>query len=473
MLRLAAALLCISAPVLTGAEPAAAWDGLKSHAAPRPLAADAKTEDWPRFLGPANAPVSGETRILQEFPPAGPTLLWECRRGSGYAAPAIAAGRLVHFHNLNGRETIECLEPETGKRFWSHSYPIEYTDDFGYGDGPRAGPVISGESVITFGVTSRLTCLDLMTGKVRWERDCQEVDGVPKYFFGSGAAPLVKDGLVICHLGGAENLCVAAFALTDGTLKWKTVHEWGQSYASPIPATLHGKERVLVFAGGKSKPSTGGLLNIDPATGTADGTFFWRASRYPSVNASSPVLCGGNRVFISQSYVDRESDCNGGVMLEVAADGTLKPLWKNAELGCHWMTPVHADGQLYAFTGEKDRQCPLVCHDVATGKRLWTHRFEWEHDAGDRKIPMGLMRASLLRVGDRYLCQGEWGTLAWLRLTAEKPEMLSRCQPFMAEQTWTLPCLSRGLLYVCQNDTDRLNGQAPRLLCYDLRASAP
>ena len=30
--------------------------------------------------------------------------------------------------------------------------------------------------------------------------------------------------------------------------------EWGPSYASPIPATMHGKRRVFVFAGGESEP---------------------------------------------------------------------------------------------------------------------------------------------------------------------------------------------------------------------------
>ena len=83
---------------------------------------------------------------------------------------------------------------------------------------------------------------------------------------------------------------------------------------------------------------------------------------------------------------------------------------------------------------------------------------------------MGLFRGSLLRVDGRFLCLGEWGTLCWLNLSPESASVSSHCQPFVATQSWTLPALSHGLLYVSQNEPDRLNGKPARLLCFDLRA---
>ena len=164
---------------LTGALPAvhaaaAAWEALKFHKTPAPLAADAKTEDWPRFLGPHDAPVSRETQIRQDVPESGPPLIWECAKGSGYACPVVAGGKLVLFHRVKGKETLDCLDPETGKRFWSYAYPVEYTDDFGYSDGPRAAPVMTGGRVFSFGITSQLKCVDLTTGTVVWEVDCEK-----------------------------------------------------------------------------------------------------------------------------------------------------------------------------------------------------------------------------------------------------------------------------------------------------------
>ena len=474
VMRLLSRLLpCAFAAALSAAEaPApASWPGLVFHKAPAPRAAGAVDTDWPRFLGPLDTPVSPETKLRADLPPEGLPIVWECPRGESYACPAIVGDHLVHFHNLSGRETIDCLDTTTGRRRWSHAYPIDYHDDFGYGSGPRAGPVIADGKVVTFGVTSRLRCLDLATGRVLWEHDCQEKFKVPKYFFGSGASPLVRDGRVIVNLGGDEERCVCAFDLATGALRWTTKHEWGQSYASPIAATLHGRPRVLVFAGGKSDPATGGLLSIDPADGKADTPFFWRARRYPSVNAATPVLCGPDKIFISQAYVDRDSPCNGGVLLEARPDGSFAPLWKSPDFGCHWTTPVHHDGHLYGFSGEKDRQCRLVCHDAATGALKWSEQFSWPVKGTDgQEIPVGLFRGSLLRVDGRFLCLGEWGTLCWLDLTPAGAKVLAHCQLFTATQSWTLPALSRGLLFVCQNEPDRLTGKPARLLCFDLRA---
>ena len=56
---------------------------------------------------------------------------------------------------------------------------------------------------------------------------------------------------------------------------------------------------LFVFAGGESRPSTGGLLCIDPAGGEIDFHFPWRARPPRSVNASSPLVVG-NQVFISE-----------------------------------------------------------------------------------------------------------------------------------------------------------------------------
>ena len=236
-------------------------------------------------------------------------------------ARPIARGKLVLFHRLDDREIIDCLEAETGKRFWSHSYPVVYSDRYGYSGGPRAGPVIDGGRVFVFGVTAVLTCLDLGTGGVIWQRDAAKTDKVPKYFFGTGASPLVHGDNLIVDLGGADGRDIAALRQNQsGAVRWFAKSGWGQSYASPIAATLRGKERVLVFQGGEGSEamnSIGGLVCIDPLTGKIDDKFFWRAPRYTSVNASSPVVCGDDRVFISQAYIDSDSPSNGGAMVEL------------------------------------------------------------------------------------------------------------------------------------------------------------
>nr|NIP92273.1 hypothetical protein [Akkermansiaceae bacterium] len=53
------------------------FDRLTFHAAPKSLATDATTEDWPRFLGPRHDLHSRETKLLKSWPASGPKVVWE------------------------------------------------------------------------------------------------------------------------------------------------------------------------------------------------------------------------------------------------------------------------------------------------------------------------------------------------------------------------------------------------------------
>ena len=83
---------------------------------------------------------------------------------------------------------------------------------------------------------------------------------------------------------------------------------------------------------------------------------------------------------------------------------------------------------------------------------------------------MGTHRGSLLSVNGKFLCLGEFGQLMWLELSPKGYKEVSRSWLFAARESWTLPVLSHGLLYVIQNTRDLVNRTQPRLLCYDLRA---
>ena len=52
-----------------------------------------------------------------------------------------------------------------------------------------------------------------------------------------------------------------------------------------------------------------------------------------------------------------------------------------------------------------------------------------------------------------------------------QPQLLPLCRgcaDLGAPETWTLPAVSRGLLYISQNERGA-GGTKPRLVCYDLR----
>ncbi|MEO7317615.1 MAG: PQQ-binding-like beta-propeller repeat protein [Chthoniobacteraceae bacterium] len=414
----------------------------------------AHAADWPRLLGPAHDATSPERNLLHELPKAGPRILWEVAKGGGFGGPAIVGDKLVIFHRIEEREVVECLHAETGKRVWKFDYAAPYRPKYGGSTGPRTSPVIEGSRVFTFGISGQLHALDLASGKVVWQHDLAREFAMGPTFFGYGSTPLVLGARLIVQIGGevvGKKVNTAAFDTATGKLLWTATHEWGASYASPMPATLHGRECVLVFAGGESRPPTGGLLIIDAATGAVLGSAPHRADIAESVSASSPVVIG-SRVFVSEAY------SAGGACFEVAPDFSLKPAWRAEKFGLYWMTPLVRDGCLFGFAGMSERLAELACHDLASGKELW------RSDLGG-----GFGRASLLAVDGGVLCLGEFGDLAWLDLTSKGASIKSRAKLFNAPETWTLPAISRGLLYVSQNDQGS-GGTKPRIICYDLRA---
>lgn len=437
------------------------------HAAPKPLSPRAVTSDWPSFLGPTHNMFSPETELLKELPPGGPPLVWEMKKGEGFGAPAVVGDRLVLFHRVGGEEVVDCVHPLDGRRYWQFKYTSGYRDRYGYNSGPRTTPVIADGRVFTFGAEGRLHCLDLQTGEQMWRRDILAEFNLKQNFFGTGATPLVEDGKVILNVGAVGGPCVAAFDARTGRLLWGAGREWGPSYASAIPATVHGKRRVFVFAGGESKPPAGGLMSLDPATGNYDFAFPWRGKRYESVNASSPVVIG-TQVFVSECYG------SGGALVEVLPDGGARQIWTNPAFGMHFMCAIPLEGYLYGVHGHGPQDAELVCVDLKTGRDVWRTQPIWkEHvevGGSSREMNVGTFRASLLQVDGRTLCLGEFGHLLWVKLSPTGFRELSRAWLFAATETWTPPVISRGLLYVCQNTRGSLHNEPPRLLCYDLRA---
>jgi outer membrane protein assembly factor BamB len=457
MIPVAAALLLAA----TGARAS-----LRFHGKPRPLAPGAVTSEWRSFLGPSHNGSSPESPLLRRFPKDGPRKLWEFTKGEGYATPAVVGGRVLLFHRTDGAEVLECLEAETGKSLWKGSFKTDYSDRYGFSSGPRCQPVSDGKHVITLGVSGQLQCRMLDSGKLVWSLDTMKKFRLRQNFFGVGSTPLIEGDKVIVHVGAEAGPCVAGFDILTGKQLWGAGKDWGASYAAPVPATVHGKRRVFVFAGGESRPPNGGLLCIDPANGKVDFRFPWRGLPFESVNASSPVVTG-NQVYISECYG------SGGALLDLLPNGTFKKRWSNNSLGTHFMTAVVKDGYLYGINGHGPQNAPLVCLELKTGKEMWREEPEWVESVrtaqGMRKIPFSPGLASLMQVDGRCLMLSDTGMLVWLDLNPKGYKELDRTRLFLAQNTWGMPALSRGLLYVTQHTQGPFDDSSPRLICYDLR----
>lgn len=427
-----------------------AADGLTFHQKPKPLAAGAVTADWPRFLGPDDNCHSPESPLLKDFGEHGPTLVWEVTRGTSHTAPVIAADRLVYMHVLDDHEIVECRNPETGEPLWSTRYPVTLGQNFGVLDTTRCSPVIDVDSGLVFslGVKGKLLALNLSDGSKAWQKDLPTEFGAAPFFFGYGGSPLVYDDQLIINTG-ADDAGVVAFEKTSGRELWRAPSGWNGCYASPVVGSVNGKPRIFAMAAGMVDPPHGGLLCLNPATGEIDDRVAWRSKQFASVISATPVPAGDGRVFITEDYGE------GGAMIQFDENFKADFAWKAPRFSQQLQTSIYHQGYLYGFAGRTDIGAELVCYDAGSGDEKWRESFP--------RLSVNLGRAHLLHADGAFWSVGASGTLVKLDLSPAGANIIDTAELFSAPETWALPALSKGLLYVPEN------GSSPRLRCYDLR----
>ena len=389
----------------------------KPVVAPRPFSGG---EDWPNFLGPRRNGISPEVGLLTDWPAEGPPILWEREVGEGYGAPVTADGRLVIIHRIDDEEVVECVDALDGSKvFWTHAYPTNYVDQYGYNGGPRSSPTIEGDRVYTFGAEGVLTCVDFETGDRVWQRLVNEEYGVRQGFFGAGVAPVIEENLVLLNVGGPDGAGIVAFEKTTGETVWQTSDDKA-SYSTPIVGTIRG-ERLAIFH------TRVGLLVVEPKTGKERYRYRFRSGNRRSAIAATPVLID-DVVFLSAAYKV------GAVALRLAPEG-LEEVWKDMNaMQNHWATSVYHEGLLYGMDGRHESGSNFRCIEFATGKVLWT-------------ADKGLGRASFVMADGHFFAIGERGDVAVVEVNSKGYVEKARVS-VLDHPVWTPPILSHGLLYL-------------------------
>jgi outer membrane protein assembly factor BamB len=425
--------------------------------------------DWPQFLGPHANGVSDETGLLDQWPGTGPRLVWEREVGTGYGAPSVLGTKVVLHHRLNDTEVVECFAADTGKTLWHFAYPSHFVDPYGYNNGPRATPLLTSNACYTFGAEGILTCLDLETGRLIWQRDTAADFKVPEAFFGVGSTPILEDGLLVVMVGGQPNSGVVAFDPRSGQTFWEsvgaanwegvTMRGWpGEppvrwktsdkqaSYSTPIAATIHGRRQILCL-------TRQGLVSLEPKTGAVNFSFWFRSPVNDSVNAMSPVVVD-DLIFISGAYYKI-----GSVLLRVRPEGkSVEEVWRGTSLELHWTTPIYLNGCLYATSGRNEPDARMRCVELRTGKLRWDQDESWVPHSS--LTPEVYGRASSILADGKLITLGEGGLLGLFKPNPVKPEELCHFQvPQLHYPCWAAPVLCRQKLYLRDED---------RLVCLDL-----
>jgi outer membrane protein assembly factor BamB len=387
-------------------------------------------QDWPQILGPNRNGIYTGPEIVPSFPRSGPPLIWSRPVGAGFAGPAVVGDRLILFHRVNNRETVEAMDALSGKTIWTFDYPTAYRDDFGFDEGPRAVPVIAGGRVFTHGADGMLHGIDFTSGKMLWSVDTRRVFDAPKGYFGVASSPVVDGTRVLVNVGGRKGLGapkpgegggIVAFDAATGKTLWTATSD-EPSYSAPVIADIGGQHTGVFF-------TRTGLVAVDPASGKVLYQHRWRARMAASVNAATPIVVK-DQIFLSASYG------TGAVLLQVA-NNAVKPIWSNDEsMSNHYSTSVYQDGYVYGFDGRQEFGQTLRCVELATGKVMWNVD--------------GFGAGTLLVAGDTLVITRESGELALARATPKAFAFASRAQ-LLKGVVRAYPALAHGRYYV-RND---------------------
>ena len=110
------------------------------------FAAMATAADWPHWAGPKGDCTTDEKGLLKAWPKEGPPVLWRIRVGTGSNHPSVAGDDLclAQLDADERHETIKCVDANTGKERWSHTYEVPPIYHVGWGElGVRATPTSS------------------------------------------------------------------------------------------------------------------------------------------------------------------------------------------------------------------------------------------------------------------------------------------------------------------------------------------
>ncbi|HUF22836.1 MAG TPA: PQQ-binding-like beta-propeller repeat protein [Vicinamibacterales bacterium] len=368
---------------------------------------------WPEFRGPAR---DGHYRgrIRTGWPASGLTPMWKQPVGGGYASFVTARGRAFTIEQRGSQEVAAAYDIATGRELWTSRWDAAFKEMMG-GDGPRATPTWDAGRVYVLGATGELRALDEASGRLLWRVNILQDNGASNLQWGMAAAPLIVDDTVVVLPGGSGGRSVVAYDKATGARVWSALDDMA-AYSSPMLVTIAGVRQILVFTASR-------LAGLTPDGGAVLWEYPWKTSY--DVNASQPLLLGGNRLFLSTGYG------TGSAVIELARTGdgfTVREVWRNIAMKNQFTSSVLLDGFIYGLD-----EAILACIDAATGERKWK---------GGRYGYGQLMLAD-----GHLIVLTEGGDMALVRATPEAHQELARF-PLFDGKTWNHPVISDGILLV-------------------------
>jgi outer membrane protein assembly factor BamB len=378
-------------------------------------------QEWPAWRGPDRdgtlSGVSWNPRALD----GGADVLWRINVGQGYSGISVRGRFLYTMGNDGSRDTIFCIDTRSGREIWFYSYPAAR----GSYSGPRATPVIDGNSLYTISRHGKLISLNAANGRLEWEVDVVREHGASSPGWDFSTSVVIHNNSVIINAGTGG----MAFDKSNGRLIWSNGRGRG-GYATPVIFSLEGSDYAAIF-------SRNELVIVEAETGRKRWSYPWQTRS--DVNAADPIV-SGNRIFISSGYN------RGAALLEIRAGGIFS-LWESRVLENHFSSSILLDGFIYGVHGQAGSgRGILKAVELATGRERWSSN-----------TGMG----SLIALNDKLVLINEQGTLIVAEADPSRFRSLSQASGIIPRLVWTPPSFADGMIYLRNDRGD--------VVCVDMR----
>ncbi len=380
--------------------------------------------DWPGYRGANRDAIVKSLRFPLKS--EGYQEIWRIPVGLGWGSFAVVGQSAFTQEQHADLEYVVCYDAESGKVIWEHDDVVRFSESLG-GDGPRATPTFHEGRLYVLGATGILNCLNAADGRLHWSVDILKDNGASNLSWAMAGSPLIYGSNVIVAPGGTDSNSVVAYDLETGKRSWSGGND-PASYSSPVIATLHGVEQILVH-------NAVGLSAHEVDGGKLLWNFPW--SNSPGIHPAQPEISGKSRILISCGYG------KGSILLQpdlMDSGWQVEPVWSSRRLKAKFNPFVLKDG--FAFGLDEGI---LVCIDLETGQRRWKGgRYGY---------------GQILLAEDTLLVLAESGDVVIVKASVEDHFELDRFKAFEGK-TWGHPAVAQGKLFV-------RNGQ--EAVCYRIQ----
>jgi outer membrane protein assembly factor BamB len=389
---------------------------------------EANDENWPQFRGAGARGVSMNTKLPDRWS-ATENVEWKTEiPGRGWSSPIAWGDRVFLTTVVNQGESEEpkkglyfggnrpevpkaehewkvlCLDLASGKVRWEKTVrrgqpqtAIHLKNSFA-----SETPVTDGERVYACFGNVGIFCFDL-DGREVWEHPLEPRR--MRFAWGTAASPVLHGDRLYYVCDNDEQSYLLALDKRTGKEIWRTARDEKSNWSTPF-VWQHAKRTEIVT------PGTGANRSYD-----LDGKLLWSLQGMSSITIATPYAADG-LLYLSSGYVGDK--LKALYAIKPGASGDITPLagetsgefiaWSDPNIAPYNPSTLVRDGRLYVLY---DRGL-VSCFDAKTGAMHYDRQ----------RLPNGFaFTASPWAVGDKIFCLNESGVCFVLR-AGDKFELL-------------------------------------------------